>query len=583
MLGVLRDRGSKGLPLDELYRQLFNPQLYLVAYGRIYANKGAMTPGATAETVDGMSLNRIHRIIDAVRHERYRFSPARRVWIPKRNGKLRPLGLPTWSDKVLGEVVRLLLEAYYEPRFSDRSHGFRPGRGCHTALGEVDDTWTGTTWFVEGDVADCFGSLDHDVMIEILAEKIHDNRFLRLMRNMLNAGYLEDWTWNATVSGAPQGGVVSPILCNIYLHRLDTYVENTLIPEYTRGTRRIRNAEYERIRHRLARARRRGDRDMVRQWRARLARLPSVDCRDPGYRRLRYIRYADDVLLGFAGPKTEAEDIKQRLTRFMRNDLRLDLSQEKTLITHARTRAARFLGYEITTQTGTGGRRTAEGAIRLRVPIPVIKTSCAPYLRGGKPTAQRTLQNFDDYSIVAAFGGIYRGLVNYYLLAADVHRLERLHWVIQTSLLKTLAGKHKSSVTKMAARHRATITTPRGLRTCMEATRHRPNSSRPLVARFGGIPLTRRKTAILTDRVHTRNPLTRKEIITRLLRGTCELCGHHGEMQVHHVAKLADLAPTGPDQPAWDTIMARKRRKTLVVCPPCHDTIHPGQPRTTTE
>ncbi len=582
VLGVLRDRGSKGLLCDELYRQLFNPQLYLAAYGRIYPNKGAMTPGVTAETVDGMSLNRIHRIIDAVRHERYRFSPARRVWIPKRNGKLRPLGLPTWSDKLLGEVIRLLLEAYYEPQFSDRSHGFRPGRGCHTALGEVADTWTGTTWFVEGDVADCFGSLDHQVLLAILSERIHDNRFLRLMRNMLEAGYLEEWTWNATFSGAPQGGVVSPILCNIYLHKLDEFVERTLIGEYTRGTRRTRNAEYERIRHRLARARRRGDRDMVRQWRARLARLPSVDCRDPGYRRLRYIRYADDVLLGFAGPKTEAEDIKQRLTSFLRTDLRLELSQEKTLITHARTRAARFLGYEITTQTGIGGRKTAEGAIRLRVPISVIKASCAPYLRGGKPAAQRALQNFDDYGIVAAFGGVYRGLVNYYLLAADVYRLERLGWVMQTALLKTLAGKHKSSVVKMAARHRTTIDTPHGLRTCFEATRHRPNS-KPLVARFGGIPLTRRKTAILTDRVLTRNPLPRKEIITRLLHGTCELCGNHGTVEVHHVAKLADLAPNGPGQPAWNTIMARKRRKTLVVCSPCHDLIHTHQSGVTTE
>ena len=207
VLGVLRERGRKGLPLDELYRQLFNPQLYLLAYGRIYSNDGAMTPGVTQETVDGMSLGKIGRIIDAVRHERYRFSPARRVWIPKKNGKLRPLGMPTWSDKLLGEVVRLLLEAYYEPQFSARSHGFRPGRGCHTALGEVARTWTGTTWFVEGDVADCFGSLDHGIMIKILAEKIRDNRFLRLMRNMLRAGYLEDWRWSATLSGAPQGSL----------------------------------------------------------------------------------------------------------------------------------------------------------------------------------------------------------------------------------------------------------------------------------------------------------------------------------------------------------------------------------------
>src|SRR3989440_6901955 len=210
VLGVLRERGRRGLPCGELYRQLFNPQLYLMAYGRLYSNHGAMTPGVDGETVDGMSLRKIGRIIEAVRHERYRFRPARRVYIPKKNGKLRPLGLPSWSDKLVGEVVRLLLEAYYEPTFSDRSHGFRPGRGCHTALREVAATWTGTTWFIEADIAQCFDRLDHTVTLGILGEKIHDNRFLRLLRNMLQAGYLEDWEYNATLSGAPQGGVATP-------------------------------------------------------------------------------------------------------------------------------------------------------------------------------------------------------------------------------------------------------------------------------------------------------------------------------------------------------------------------------------
>jgi retron-type reverse transcriptase len=209
VLSVLRERGRKALPCDELYRQMFNEDLYLMAYGRIYANQGAMTPGPNAETADGMSVDKIHKIIEVMRRERYRFRPVRRMFKPKKNGKLRPLGLPSWSDKLVGEVVRLLLEAYYEPTFSDRSHGFRPGRGCHTALREVEATWTGTAWFVEGDISDCFGSLDHDIMLAILREKIHDNRFLRLVRNMLTAGYLEDWRYHETLSGAPQGGLCS--------------------------------------------------------------------------------------------------------------------------------------------------------------------------------------------------------------------------------------------------------------------------------------------------------------------------------------------------------------------------------------
>nr|WP_218022519.1 reverse transcriptase/maturase family protein [Nocardia amamiensis] len=497
VLGVLRERGRRGLPCEELYRQLFNPQLYLMAYGRIYANHGAMTPGVTPETVDGMSRVKIDRIIDAMRHERYRFRPVRRVDIPKKSsGRTRALGLPTWSDKLVGEVVRLLLEAYYEPTFSDRSHGFRPGRGCHTALREIANTWAGTAWFIEADIADCFGSLDHDRLVEILSNRIHDNRFLRLVRNMLTTGYLEDWKWGATLSGAPQGGVASPILFSVYLHELDQFVEKILIPEYTRGERRARNPANLKLQTQLATARRRGDRAQARLLRQQMTSLPSADPNDPGYRRLRYCRYADDHLLGFAGHKAEAEEIKQRLAQFLHDDLKLELSQDKTLITHARTGAARFLGYEITVQHNdtkkTGRYRRVNGQVALRVPLDVVKAKSAPYLHHGKPAKQKPLIQGSDYSIIATFGAIYRGVVQYYLLAGDVHRLHRLRWVMETSMLKTLAAKHRSSMSKMAAKHKAKIATPHGPRTCFEARIER-QGRQPLVARFGGIPLHRQK------------------------------------------------------------------------------------------
>src|SRR6266568_4105655 len=544
VLNVLRERGRKGLPCEQLYRQLFNKDLYYLAYGNIYSNKGAMTPGASEETADGMSEEKIEQILGQMRQERYRFAPARRTYIPKKNGKLRPLGMPSWSDKLVGEVVRVLLEAYYDPQFSDNSHGFRRGRGCHTALRDISNTWTGTTWFIEGDVSDCFGSLDHEILLGILAEKIHDSRFLRLIRNMLRAGYLEDWEYRETLSGCPQGGVVSPILSNIYLHKLDEFVEQELIPQYTRGTSRRMNPAYKRMHRHMASARKRGDRAAVRDLKKQLRAVPYGDPMDPGYRRLRYIRYADDHILGFIGPKAEAEQIKAELARFLRETLGLELSQDKTLISHARTQPARFLGYHIIVQHCdtriTYGRRSANGRIALRVPPDVIKANIAPYRRRGKPWHRPGLQNLDDYDIARTYAAEYRGIVNYYLLAQDVWRLSTLCLYAQTSMLKTLAAKHKSSVAKMAARYKAKVITGHGPSTCFEARRHR-EGKKDLVARFGGIPLRQDRRAVIRDPAPARIGHPRKELIHRLRKRVCELCEHGTTVAVHQVAALSQL------------------------------------------
>jgi hypothetical protein len=307
---------------------------------------------------------------------------------------------------------------------------------------------------------------------------------------------------------------------------------------------------------------------------------------DPGYRRLRYVRYADDTLIGFAGPKAEAEEIKQRLAQFLREDLKLELSQEKTLITHARTGAARFLGYEIIVRRDDRRserrngprrqRRAVNGTVSLRVPKDVIKAKCAPYLERGRPSRQTSMLNYDDYTIVNIYGARYRGIVQYYLLAGDVFRLNRLHWVMQSSLLCSLANKHRSTMSKMARKFKVTVDTPAGRRKCLQVSVSRAPGRKPLVAQFGGIPLKRQKLAILTDRDPVQHRSRRRQLVGRLLAGFCELCGRTEEIQVHQIRRLADLDRLGQEQPNWAVLMARKRRKTLVVCSTCHDSIHVG-------
>ena len=586
VLNVIRERGERGLPLENIYRLLYNRNLYLRAYGRIYSNQGATTEGVTAETVDGMSLAKIDRIIEALRYERFRWTPVRRVNIPKPNGKTRALGLPTWTDKLLQEVIRMILEAYYEPQFSDRSHGFRPNRGCHTALSNVTTHWTGVRWFVEGDIKGCFDNIDHDVLLSVLGDKLHDNRFLRLLKYLLKAGYLEDWKYGRTLSGTPQGGVVSPILANVYLDRLDKFVEKVLIPAHTRGLARRGNRPWAALRMRMVRQRKLGNYTKAKQLRRQMQQLPSVDPYDPDYRRLRYVRYADDFVLGFIGPKVEAQQVKESLETFLQDSLKLELSKDKTLITHATSQMARFLGYELHNQQANDqldltGRRRVNGRIGLRVPAKVIEQHCQAYMRNGKPVHRSYLLHDEDYTIVDRYQSEYRGVVQYYLLAYNVHHLAQLHRVMEMSLARTLAAKHKSSARKIRRRYKSVVATEHGPRVCLKVVKQRDNGKRPLVAYFGGIPLKRQRQAVLADRQPQRYRSERNELVKRLEADQCEMCGSMVDVEVHHIRALRDLNVKGQrEKSKWIQIMAARRRKTLVVCRTCHMAIHHGQPLT---
>ncbi len=585
ILDIIRDRGRQKRPLEDIYRQLYNRDLYLRAYSRLYRNHGAMTPGATNETVDGMTLTKIDAIITALRGERYRWTPVRRTQIPKKSGKLRALGLPTWSDKLLQEVIRSLLEAYYEPQFSQHSHGFRAGRGCHSALEEITQHWRGVKWYVEGDISRCFDSLDHEVMLSILQEKLHDNRFLRLLSNLFKAGYLEDWKYHDSLSGVPQGSVVGPILSNIYLDRLDQFVEQMLLPAHNRGDRRKPYRPYMTLLNRARRKRMRGEHKEAKQLRQQAQRMPSRNPNDPHFRRLWYCRYADDWLLGFSGPREEAEQIKAQLKEFLRDQLKLELSQEKTLITHARTEAARFLGYEIVSQDADDKhcrkvkRRCINGAPGLKVPVDVIRAKCSKYMKHGKPIQRAERLSDSDFTIVAQYQAEYRGIVQYYLRAFNVQRLWKLHRVMKLSLAKTLADKHRSSVRKVIRKYQTVVSAPHGTLKALEVIRLRGANKEPLVARFGGIELRRRKYTVINDRPPQIYNSLRSELIQRLLAEQCELCGSELNCEVHHIRKLADLNQPGrKEKPLWVKRMAMRHRKTLVVCQKCHEEIHRERP-----
>ncbi len=583
VLQVIRDRGKRGLLLEEdVYRQLYNPNLYLLAYSRIYKNDGALTQGVTKETADGMSRKKIETIIEQLRYERFRWTPVRRVEIPKKNGKKRPLGIPTWTDKLVQEVIRLILEAFYEPQFSNSSHGFRPERGCHSALTTIDRTWQGTKWFLEGDIRGCFDHIDHDVLMEILREKIKDNRFLRLIENLLKAGYCEEWSYRPTLSGTPQGGIVSPMLSNIYLDQLDQFVEQTLIPEQARGQRRAENKEYAKLQKLAWYHRKAGHEQRAHELELHYQHMPSKDVTDPQYRRLSYLRYADDFLLAFIGPIAEAQAIKEKLSIFLKERLKLDLSEEKTLITHAQTETAKFLGYEIRVQQEdtkhTEGRRSVNGIVGLRVPATFVEEKSALYMRKRKPIHRPELLDEDDFTIISLYQSEYRGYVQYYTLAQNVAWLNNVRTVMRLSLLKTLANKHKTSVARMRAKYQKTVRLPQGPRKCLEITIEREGKN-PLIARFGGIPLKRDLKTQIQDLPSTRKPPSRSELIKRLLADTCEVCGAMGNIEVHHIHALKDLKVKGKkEMPLWMQIMSARRRKTLMVCKACHAAIQYGKP-----
>ena len=585
---------------ERLYRNLYNTEFYLLAYQQIKSAEGNMTVGIDSETIDGMGMERIHTLIEKIKDFSYQPNPARRSYIPKANGKRRPLGIPSFDDKLIQEVVRLLLESIYEPTFHNCSHGFRPNKSCHTALKYVQKYFTGTKWFIEGDIKGCFEQIDHHILISILRRRIKDEYFIGLIWKFLKAGYMEDWKYHNTYSGTPQGSIISHILANIYMNELDYFMEEYAKAFYS-GKRRKVNPVYKKMQRmyqkkqkELKQKETNGNEcerenlvSEIKELKRNLRETQYSDQMDSEYKRIFYIRYTDDFLIGIIGSKKEAEQIKNQISNFLSEKLHLELSKEKTLITHGHD-FANFLGYHITVakgeynkkiKTGTT-RRVNIGKVFLYVPKEKWMKRLLQYKalkikydkQNGnqeiwEPVRRTQLMHLDDIEILNQYNAEIRGLYNYYRLANNVSVLNNFYYVMRYSMLKTFAGKYRTRISKIIRKYR---------------------QGKDFVVKYHkkdgiGRVLFYNKGFQRDTKVGMSNPdviaraienYSRSGLIKRLKANQCEWCGKENvPIEVHHIRKLKDLK----GKKKWEIVMIARKRKTMALCIDCHNKLHAGK------
>lgn len=575
---------NKNEVFTRVYRYMLRPDLYFAAYKNLYANSGAATKGINEDTADGFSEKKVLGIIEKLQNGTFEPSPSRRIYIKKQNGKMRPLGIPTFTDKLVQEVMRMILEAIYEPVFVQSSHGFRPQKSCHTALAEIKKSFTGVKWFIEGDIKGCFDNINHGVLVNIVNRKIKDARFIQLLYKFLKAGYLENWQYSNTYSGTPQGGIISPVLANIYLHELDQYIqilkkefdvasESKYSPEYGKAQWQVRK-----LRKALSTASAEEKPSLLKKLKAAQQAMFSTPAKLQTDKKLVYVRYADDFLIGVNGSREDCEELKSKLTAFVGETLKMELSEEKTLITHS-SQSARFLGYDIAVRrnsavkpNGQGYKqRTLNNKVELTVPLQdkiekfLFSNSIVKQENGKlEPVCRTKLLKLSDLEILTAVNSEVRGLCNYYSLASNYCKLKYFAYLMEYSCLKTLAGKHNTTTAKIIK------TNQDGRGNWGIAYQTKSENKRLYFANYydckqnSGCDDNIRRRAI--EFSYTKSSLERK-----LEAKVCEMCGKSDvKLEFHHVNKVKSLK----GKALWEQLMIAKRRKTLAVCSDCHKKIH---------
>lgn len=576
---------------SELYSFLLKKETYILAYENIKSNKGSLTPGTDNKTLDGFSDKTIQRICDQMKTEQYTFSRAKRIYIPKASGKLRPLGIPTATDKILQEIIRIILEAIWDspkgPQFSEVSHGFRPGKGTHSALQLIDQKFKNMKWVIEGDIEKAYDSINHTILLNILEKRIQPGKFLRLVRKTLNAGYLEYKIPVNSIIGTPQGSVVSPILANIYFHELDIYILQLIkqIEEtYNVGKTfyKARNPEYVLRANALRRYKRRHEKLLTKETSKKLkqAKLEllkqdiSISRQLPI--RIKYVRYADDWIIGVDGNLEIAKKIKCEIQNFLKQTLKLQLNETQTKITHVKSKQFFFLGYTIGISASVKIglikskklrknflKRTTGYLFTFKAPIPKLIKKL--YEKGfctvdGFPTSRKSWTVLEDHVIVTNFNYILRGLLGYYSGAHNQKSLRNIQYILQYSCAMTLGHRHRMSIPKIFKKFGTT------LKVC-----NKKNQTCLALEKFSKRKRVWRVSVPYSDEFFLN---IRTKVTKSGLGLPCCICDSPENVEMHHVkhVRKANFTYKG-----FHEIMHLLNRKQIPVCQSCHNKIHRGE------
>lgn len=565
---------------DKLIHIVSDVNILILAYEYIKSNPGNFTPGVNPTTLDKIDLEWFHNVSNKLKAGKYNFSPARRSYIPKpgNSKKKRPLTISSPRDKIVQKAILFILEAIYEPSFLDYSHGSRPGRGTHTALNYIKYKFKESKWCIEADIESNFPNINHKILMNLLKKRITCPKFLSLIKNSIKAGYVEEGKFFESNIGLFQGNITSPILNNVYLHELDLYMDG-LINLFHLGKRRKKNPEYRRFQYLMEKAK--GDSSEIKSLRKQRRKVNSKDPFDRDFKRLCYVRYVDDFVVGVIGSREDTVELEEKIRMFLKNELKLTLSSEKTLITHFSKQYITFLGTlikgtwerekKLATVKRKGVTRKEKVTSRtvLKAPIKLLfeKATLNGFFKKRNnefvPTYVGRCINLDHEDILRYYNSVIRGILNYYSFANNHKSLGSLIHGLKFSCARTLALKYKlRHVSKVFRKFGTNLKKSRE----SEIELYIPKTFKPL-KKFK-INVVEPDSVIFSN---WNNKLTKSNLFKQ-----CVICGSTKHIEMHHIRKVRDLKSKlrKKNTDFFSLQMAAINRKQVPLCAEHHKALH---------